>query len=329
MSNAYDIVKFCDIVKSNKYQFNLPNIIIHNAAIDPKPGADCGIDPFRRHAEIMKVNHTGVAHLNSLLIPPMIENGGGIIIIIGSIMGYVSANPDNYSDGWLKAFGYNESKAALQMHCHNINTVYGKRGIRCVMPSFGPFEQGLMPGFLDGFGKKIPTQKPVSKKDLLLTLKYCIECESLAGEFRVDGGYTRATNPFRQPDTIKRAWEKFEDNQPCDSIRAIEKCKQHPYKMWVVRPGTDDREFMLPMSGNIETCNSPYQGLPIIYAQTAALEIAWTNNIFEYKNVSGKLIRPFFMPELEGFDINLPLDWLIAEEIYNKRLVGLVRQLRC
>ena len=191
MGETDDIEKFCDIVKSNKYQFNLPNIIVHNAAIDPKPGTDNGSDPFRRHAEIMKVNHAGVVHLNSLLIPKMIANGGGVIVIIGSIMGYVSANPDNYQNGWLKAFGYNESKAALQMHCHNINTVYGKQGIRCVMPGFGPFEEGLSPTFMHGFGKKIPMQKPVSKKDLELTLKYCLECDSLAGEFRVDGGYTR------------------------------------------------------------------------------------------------------------------------------------------
>ena len=135
----------------------------------------------------------------------------------------------------------------------------------------------------------------------------------------------RPTNPFRQPETIKRAWKQFIDDQPCDSIRAVERCKQHPYKMWLVRPDESDREIMLPMSGNIETCNSPYQGLPIVYAQTAAIEIAWTDNIFEFKNVSGEIVRPFFMPESESIDINLPIDWLIAEEIYNKKLAGLVK----
>ena len=94
--------------------------------------------------------------------------------------------------------------------------------------------------------------------------------------------------------------------------------------MWVLRPGTDDREIMFPISGNIDTCNSSYQGLPVIYVQTAALEIAWTKNIAEHGNVSGKLVMPFYMPELEGFDINLPLDWMIAEEIYNKKLANLV-----
>lgn len=184
LAKSNDILRFCQTI-------NTPHILVYSAAIDPKPGTDNGQDPFRIHEGIMRVNHIGAVYMNKLIIPKMIDNGGGIIIIIGSIMGYISANPDNYQDGWLKAFGYNESKVALQMHCHNINTVYGKHGIRCVMPSFGPYEQGLSPAFMEGFGKKIPMQKPVSKEDIILTIKYCLECESLAGEFRIDGGYTR------------------------------------------------------------------------------------------------------------------------------------------
>ncbi len=187
----YDLRKLGDVEDFSDSLFYCPSLIVHNAAIDPKPGMDDGTNPFRRHEEIMKVNHIAVARVNELLIPKMIKNGGGIIIIIGSIMGYISANPDNYKNGWLKAFGYGESKAALQMHCHNINTVYGQHGIRCVMPSFGPFEEGLSPAFMEGFGKKIPMRHPVSKSDLLTTIKYCIECDSLAGEFRIDSCYTR------------------------------------------------------------------------------------------------------------------------------------------
>jgi hypothetical protein len=44
---------------------------------------------------------------------------------------------------------------------------------------------------MQGFGKKIPLQHPVSKNDIIATIKYCIECDSIAGEFRIDGGYTR------------------------------------------------------------------------------------------------------------------------------------------
>jgi N-acylneuraminate cytidylyltransferase len=136
----------------------------------------------------------------------------------------------------------------------------------------------------------------------------------------------RPTNPFRQPKTIRRAWRQFSiHDQPCDSIRAVDKCKQHPYKMWLIRPDDNDREIMLPLSENIDTCNSPYQGLPLVYAQTAALEIAWTSNIFEHGNVSGDIVRPFYMPEYESLDINIPIDWIMAEEMCKKGLVELVK----
>ena len=181
-----EVESFCE-----GYEEEPPDIIIHNAAIDPKPGSPDGKNPFRRHEDIMQVNHGAVVHMNEILTPRMIDNGGGVIIIIGSIMGYISARQSNYSDGWTKAFAYNESKAALISHCHNINTTFGKDGIRCVMPSFGPFEKGLSKDFMEGFGKKIPIRKAVSEEDLKRTLQYCIECESLAGEFRIDGGYSR------------------------------------------------------------------------------------------------------------------------------------------
>ena len=45
----------------------------------------------------------------------------------------------------------------------------------------------------------------------------------------------RPTSPFRQPETIRRAWSMFIDDPRADSLRAIEKCKQHPGKMWVIR----------------------------------------------------------------------------------------------
>lgn len=39
----------------------------------------------------------------------------------------------------------------------------------------------------------------------------------------------RPTNPFR------RAWGRFAAKKGADSLRAVEKCKQHPGKMWVIR----------------------------------------------------------------------------------------------
>ncbi len=45
----------------------------------------------------------------------------------------------------------------------------------------------------------------------------------------------RPTSPFRMPGTIQRAWQSFLADRSVDSLRAVEKCHEHPGKMWVIR----------------------------------------------------------------------------------------------
>ena len=122
----------------------------------------------------------------------------------------------------------------------------------------------------------------------------------------------RPTSPFRLPATIQRAWASFIADPTADSLRAIEKCKQHPGKMWVVRG-----ERMLPVmpftNGSTPWHSSQYAALPDIYAQDASLEIAWSRIALEQNSIAGEAIIPFISQGLEGFDINQPEDWLLAE----------------
>jgi N-acylneuraminate cytidylyltransferase len=122
----------------------------------------------------------------------------------------------------------------------------------------------------------------------------------------------RPTSPFRLPKTIQRAWKLFSENPNADSLRAVERCKQHPGKMWVVRG-----KRMLPlMPFDIQGTpwhSSQYAALPEIYVQDASLEIAWTRIALEQNTIAGEAIIPFISEGLEGFDINEPEDWLLAE----------------
>ena len=127
----------------------------------------------------------------------------------------------------------------------------------------------------------------------------------------------RPTNPFRLPETIRRAWELFSQDTSADSLRAIEKCKQHPGKMWVIRG-----QRMLPVmpftNGATPWHSSQYAALPEIYAQDASLEIAWSRVPLESGSIAGEAIIPFVSQGLEGFDINEPEDWLLAEHYLAK-----------
>lgn len=122
----------------------------------------------------------------------------------------------------------------------------------------------------------------------------------------------RPTSPFRLPKTIRRAWAAFKSDPGADSLRAIERCKQHPGKMWVVR-GNRILPVMPFTNGSTPWHSSQYAALPEIYAQDASLEIAWTRIALVYNTIAGESIIPFISQGLEGFDINEPEDWLLAE----------------
>jgi len=132
----------------------------------------------------------------------------------------------------------------------------------------------------------------------------------------------RPTSPFRLPETIQRAWQAFLAEEGVDSLRAVEKCQQHPGKMWVVR---GNRMMpLLPFSPESQPWHSSqYQSLPEIYVQNASLEIAWTRVVLEERTIAGSVLMPFFTDEYEGFDVNNPYDWKLAENLVSNGIVQL------
>jgi CMP-N,N'-diacetyllegionaminic acid synthase len=142
----------------------------------------------------------------------------------------------------------------------------------------------------------------------------------------------RPTSPFRTADTIRRAWARFVGQEGVDSLRAVEKCSQHPGKMWVVR---GDRMFPLLPFGLAQATDAaagrqeqpwhstPYQALPTVYVQNASLEMAWTRVVLEGRTIAGDVIVPFLTEGYEGFDINDRHDWMIAERLLAEGEVSL------
>jgi N-acylneuraminate cytidylyltransferase len=147
----------------------------------------------------------------------------------------------------------------------------------------------------------------------------------------------RPTSPFRTGDTIRRAWTLFTGQEGVDSLRAIEKCAQHPGKMWVVdgtrmTPLLD--QFAAPKltglvapkpagGGGSPWHSTPYQALPPVYVQNASLEIAWTRVVLDQRTIAGNVIVPFITEGYEGFDINDPTDWMVAERLLADGTVSL------
>jgi len=124
----------------------------------------------------------------------------------------------------------------------------------------------------------------------------------------------RPTSPFRLPETIQRAWEEFTAEEGVDSLRAVEKCREHPGKMWVIRGKR--MVPLLPMGPtDLPWHSTPYQALPEVYIQNASLEIAFSHVVFEGRTIAGNVVMPFLTRGYEGFDVNRPYDWQLAEEL--------------
>ena len=103
----------------------------------------------------------------------------------------------------------------------------------------------------------------------------------------------RPTSPFRQPETIQRGWRQFLSLPQIDSLRAVELCRQHPGKMWVVE-GATMRPLLEQSHLEVAWHAGQYQALPKVYVQNSALEIAWTRVVWEHNSREGKVVAPFF-----------------------------------
>lgn len=154
----------------------------------------------------------------------------------------------------------------------------------------------------------------------IVWVKQAVEALNLA---RFDAfAILRPTSPFRTAETIRRAWQKFQDAQPCESLRAIRPVREHPGKMWTLDAKKHRLMPIMPYKHSDGTPwhSSPTQTLKPVYVQTASLEIAWTKTVTETGTISGDHIVPFHCDYLEGFDINTPDDWAQAERLLAERV---------
>ena len=126
----------------------------------------------------------------------------------------------------------------------------------------------------------------------------------------------RATNPFRGPAVVRRGLEQLLATPEADSLRAVERVKQHPGKMWVL---ADDGKTMSPLLDqshlDVAWHAGQYQALPEVYSQNSALEIAWTRVVSETGTREGRVVAPFFTEGHEGFNVDDEEDWARAERL--------------
>ena len=129
------------------------------------------------------------------------------------------------------------------------------------------------------------------------------------------------------PRTIRRAWSASRPQTGADSLRAVEKCAQHPGKMWVVRgdrmvpllplelPRGDARRTWRPSAAQ-PWHSTPYQALPPVYVQNASLEIAWTRVVLRDAAPLPATCSCRSSPRATRASTStIPTDWMVAERL--------------
>ena len=133
----------------------------------------------------------------------------------------------------------------------------------------------------------------------------------------------RPTSPLRRPASIRAAVSQLLADPAADSLRAVELCRQHPGKMWVL----EDSERMSPLLSQPEDGqpwhSTPYQSLPTVYVQNAALEVAWMRTVRDTGTIAGSVVRPFILEGHEGLDLNDEADWRMLQMLLDDGEVDL------
>jgi CMP-N,N'-diacetyllegionaminic acid synthase len=132
----------------------------------------------------------------------------------------------------------------------------------------------------------------------------------------------RATNPFRGPDALRRGLEQLLATPEADSIRAVERVKQHPGKMWIVE-GRTMRPLLDQSHLDVAWHAGQYQALPEVYVQNSALEIAWSRVVFATGTREGRTVAPFFTTGFEGFNVDDEEDWERARALVKTGVASL------
>lgn len=115
--------------------------------------------------------------------------------------------------------------------------------------------------------------------------------------------YTPVTAPFIKGETFNKCLELFINGHDIDSVATVTLMKYH---MWL-----DGKPL------NYELNNQPNsQNLPDIYAINWGLCLIKKEDLLRFKNVVGEKPKFVELSDIEGMDIDTPLDFFIAEQVY-------------
>ena len=120
--------------------------------------------------------------------------------------------------------------------------------------------------------------------------------------------YCPCTSPFVKPKTISQCIKTFLDSNDCDSVSTVSLVKDF---LWLDgKPVNYDPQYA-PNS----------QDLPEIVALNFGVTVVSRDDLIKNSNIIGKSPKFVTTSDIEAIDIDTPLDFYIAEQIYRKTVL--------
>ena len=117
--------------------------------------------------------------------------------------------------------------------------------------------------------------------------------------------YSPCTSPFVKPETFSKCIQTFKESTDCDCIASVSSIKEF---LWL-----DGKPL------NYDPLHAPNsQDLPDVVALNFGVTVVSREDLIKNRNIIGK--RPKFVvtSDVEAIDIDTPLDFYIAEQLYIK-----------
>lgn len=120
--------------------------------------------------------------------------------------------------------------------------------------------------------------------------------------------YCPCTSPFIKPETISKCIQLFLNSKDFDCVSTVSKVKEF---LWLNSKPINYDPAHAPNS----------QNLPDIVALNFGITVVHRNDLIKNSNIIGHKPQFVITDDIEGIDIDTPLDFFIAEQLYKKLVV--------
>ncbi len=166
------------------------DVLVNNAGVSVTAAAED--EPFDDFAQVVDVNLNSVFRLSQLAFAPMVESGGGSIVNIASMLGFVASAP-------IKQASYCASKAGVVNLTRELGAQWARKGVRVngIGPGWFPSEMTDDMWGDDASERFVATNAPIGRPGnedeldgALLFLASRASSYVIGQTLLVDGGWT-------------------------------------------------------------------------------------------------------------------------------------------